>query len=61
MKKQKQGRPAKPPSTVLRIPVSKIAAVEKLLGKTLGENQKPHIMVRVPVKDVARIKKIIHS
>lgn len=55
------GRPKKEPSIVIGIPVDKVAAVEKLLGRKLAGNQTPIVKVRVPVKQVAKIRKAIRQ
>lgn len=55
----KQGRPSKAPTVVIRVPVDKIPAVERALGRPVAENQTPHVNVRVPAADVAKIRKVI--
>lgn len=53
------GRPRKEPTTVIGIPVDKLAAVEKLLGRKLATKQTPIVKVRVLVADVAKIRKAV--
>jgi hypothetical protein len=53
------GRPFKEPSTVIGIPVDKVAKVEKILGRKLAVNQTPIVKVRVPTADVEKIRKAI--
>lgn len=53
------GRPKKPESVIIRVPVDRVNVVERLLGYPVAMNQKPHVMVRVPKKDVVKIRKAI--
>lgn len=53
------GRLKKEPSVVIGVPVDKLAAVEKILGREVANNQTPIVKVRVPVAIVAKIRKAI--
>lgn len=55
------GRPRKEPTTVIGIPVNKLAKVEKILGRKLAGNQTPIVKVRVALADVAKIRKAIRK
>lgn len=56
---KRPGRPKKEPTKVINIPTDKIAIVEKILGRSIGENQKPIIRVRVPITVEKQIRKAI--
>lgn len=58
---KRPGRPKKEPTKVINIPTDKIKAVEKILGRSIGENQKPIIRVRVPVKVEKQIRKALEE
>ncbi len=55
------GRPKKEPTQIIRVPVDRVAVVEKILGRSIVENQTPHVMIRVPSKDVEKIRKAIEK
>jgi len=46
---------------VISIPVNRIAAVEKALGRSLAKNQVPIVKIRVLASDVKRIREIIYG
>ena len=53
------GRLKKEPTQIIAIPVDKIPAAEKVLGRKLAINQTPTVKIRVPIADVAKIRKAI--
>ena len=55
----KAGRPSKQPTTVISVPVDRIAAVERALGRPIATAQTPIIKVRIPVALVGQIRKVI--
>lgn len=44
---------------VINIPVDKIAAVEKLLGRKIAVNQTPRVMIRATDEEIAKIRKVL--
>lgn len=46
-------------SKIMNIPVDRLSKVEKLLGRTLAENQVATVRVRVPVEKIEQVRKII--
>lgn len=57
----KQGRPKKPQTVLIQIPVDKIKEVEKILGHSVARNQTPAVKVRVPRTIVAEIREAIYK
>lgn len=58
---KKAGRPKKEPTTVIAIPMNRLAAVSKILGREVAANQMPIVKVRIPTCDVEKIRKIIRN
>lgn len=48
-------------SKLMRIPVTKLTEVEKLLGKKLAQNQTPYVVVRVPNAKIEAVKGILND
>lgn len=57
----KPGRPAKEPTTVISVPVNRIKAVERALGREIAVNQVAIVKVRIPTADVAAIRRVIEG
>lgn len=48
-------------SKLMNIPVTKIAAVEKIVGRDLARNQTPQVKVRVPLEFVEQVKAAVSN
>lgn len=44
---------------IIQIPVTKISAVEKLLGRAIAANQTPVVKIRVSISEVKKIRKML--